>query len=427
MEARIKLDHELLAVEAEHRVHAMLELVAPKVEAGGTRPPLNLALVIDRSGSMQGRKLEVTKECAAFLVRRLSPRDNLALVTYDDQVELLRALGPVEQDLLHVIQQIYPGGTTNLSGGWLKGIEQVQTSDGDGLKKALLLTDGLANVGITDRDSLVGMAKRMADEGAGTTTIGFGDDFDEELLTQMADAGRGNAYFAGTPDEAPGIFAQEFEGLMNLVAQNVSVEIRPSDEVEVVAILNEYPAVPVKGGVQIQLGDAYSEESRRVVFELHIPELARLGMAKVAEIVVRYTTVGDEIATHAVTLPLSVNMVSADEASEAEPNKDVIEEVTILKAAKAEEEARRKADHGDLDGARVAFDAAIDLLAAVPDNSERAGELQAEVERIKGVTDEVGRGQWDAMMSKSSHYNVQKSRRRRGGRGPSDGGPASSR
>ncbi len=123
MDARIRLEHELLAVETEHNVHAMLELIAPEAPAT-TRAPLHLALVIDRSGSMAGPKLETTKECAAYLVRRLAPTDELALVTYDDEVQLLSplvAVGDAGPGLLGVIGGIFPGGSTNLSGGWLKG------------------------------------------------------------------------------------------------------------------------------------------------------------------------------------------------------------------------------------------------------------------------------------------------------------------
>ena len=102
----------------------------------------------------------------------------------------------------------------------------------------------------------------------------------------MAEAGGGRSYFAATPDDAPGIFAEEFEGLTSLVAQNVSVEIRPSEAVEVVGVLNEFPQVAVEGGVQIQLGDAFADEERRVLFALRVPDLARLGVEKVADVVI---------------------------------------------------------------------------------------------------------------------------------------------
>lgn len=111
MHANVRFEHQLLAVESEHTVNGMLELKAPPAPEGRPRPPLHVALVIDRSGSMAGPKLEVTRECAAFLVRRLAPTDELALVTYDENVDLLAPLAPIDQTaLLPRIGMIHSGG-----------------------------------------------------------------------------------------------------------------------------------------------------------------------------------------------------------------------------------------------------------------------------------------------------------------------------
>ncbi|MDP9327021.1 MAG: VWA domain-containing protein [Actinomycetota bacterium] len=268
LDASLRLDHELLAVERDHRVHCMLELTAPAMP-GVQRRPLHVALVLDRSGSMAGAKLETAKACAAYLARRLGPADQLSIVTFEDEVQLVYPLQDVQHAglaLQHAIAGISPGGMTNLSGGWLKGVEQLRAvPGGTGPRRVLLLTDGQANQGVVDPAQLEAFAKSAGDDGVATTTIGFGEGFDEDLLTAMADAGVGNAHFAASHEEAPGIFAAEFDGLVSLAAQNVSVEVRPGDEVELVGVLNDAPTVAVAGGIQIQLGDAYAEERRRVV------------------------------------------------------------------------------------------------------------------------------------------------------------------
>src|SRR6185312_5072556 len=260
----------------------MLELTVPDSGATTSRPPLRLALVLDRSGSMEGPKLAVAKRCAVWLAERLRPQDELALVSFDDEVRLHAQL-----------------------------------------------------------------AATAAGERIGTTTIGIGSDFDEELLTRMADAGGGNAHYAETADAAPGIFTRELDGLTQIAAQNVSIEIRPRAEVQVLGILNEYPHIAVPGGVQVALGDAYAGEKRRSVFELHVPHVAALGPAPVAEIVLRYVSVGAQIEQHELTIPLAVNLVSADEAAASAPDMEVREEVLVLKAARARDEAIRLADAGE--------------------------------------------------------------------------------
>ncbi len=351
VQTNIRIDHQLLAVEHEHAVSGMLELVAPEAADTG-RLPLHLALVIDRSGSMAGDKLDAAKAAARFLAQRLGPNDRLALVTFDDDVALVLPLGPADPAAAEAaIAGIAPGGTTNLSGGWLKGVEELSRVAGDAVRRVLLLTDGLANCGIVDHRQLVGLASGMKERSA-TTTIGFGEGFDEDLLEAMADASGGASYYVETPEDAPGVFAEEFEGLATMVAQNLSVEIVATDDVKLLGVLNEYPMVDVPNGLQVQLGDVFGGERRRVVFQLVVPGVAELGVRRIAALTIRYVEVGEQIAQHELTAPVTVNLVSADEAAASTADHEVVEEVTILQAARACKEARDLADRGDFDAAQ---------------------------------------------------------------------------
>jgi Ca-activated chloride channel family protein len=411
MQSSIRVDHSLLAVESEHRVHAMLEVTAPDVE-GSERPALHLALVIDRSGSMAGGKLDAAKQAARFLVDHLGASDSLALVAFDNKVSLLAPADTPDKDrLTGVIESIRQGGTTNLSGGWLKGAEELRRVTGDGQRRVLLLTDGHANVGVTDPGRLTGMAQGIRGSRISTTTIGFGRDFDEVLLTAMADAGGGNGYFAEGPDDAPGIFGEEFEGLATVAAQNVSVEITPISDVKFIGVLNEYPMTTMANGVQAQLGDFYGGELRRVVFEFAVPNVADLGQKHIADVVLRYTTIGDPVAMHEVTIPIHVNVVKADEAEGAGADRLVVDEVLILKAAEDRKRASDLADDGRYDAAaEILEDRTREMRVAMMDSS-RSDEMSVELDEMGHVTDKMRRRTYDAYDKKRMRYESQRNMR----------------
>ncbi len=410
MYSNIRVDHSLLAVESEHRVHAMLEVTAPDVE-GVERPALHLALVIDRSGSMDGGKLDAAKDAARFLVDRLGVDDSLALVAFGSQVSLLAPVAAPDKDrLTAVIDSIGTGGMTNLSGGWLKGAEELRRVDGDGQRRVLLLTDGHANVGVTNGGQLTGMAQGIRGERISTTTIGFGRGFDEDLLTAMADAGGGNGYFAEGPDDAPGIFDEEFEGLATVAAQNVSVEIAPISDVKFIGVLNEYPMVPMTTGVQVQLGDFYGGELRRVVFEFAVPNVADLGQKHIADVVLRYATIGDPVEMHEVTMPIHVNVVEADEAVGAEADREVVDEVLILKAAEDRKRARDLADAGRYDEAADILDVRTRRMGESMVDSTRAADMAIEVDEMRYSTERLQRREYDDYDKKRMLYEERRNR-----------------
>ena len=222
----------------------------------------------------------------------------------------------------------------------------------------------------------------------------------------MADAGRGRAYYAAGPDEAPGIFAKEFEGLASIQAQNLSVEIRPAPEVEGVSVISDLPPIVVDGGIQVELGDIYGGELRRLVFRLHIPAIAELGPRVLGEVVVRWTSIGAKtVEMVQKTIPIGVNLVTSSEAGTVGPDLDVIEEVTVLSAVRARRLARERADRGDLGGASAVLRESADQLRAMAPGSARAFELRddaADLDRSATVM----AVSYDSAASKHLHYRA---------------------
>ncbi len=164
--------------------------------------------------------------------------------------------------------------------------------------------------------------------------------------------------------------------------------------------------MPVAGGLQAQLGDAYAEERRRVVFELAVPALATLGVVPVAEVVVRYVSLGERIEAHELHLPITVNAVSADEARGAWPDEGVIEEIVVLKSARAQREARERADQGDFETARKLLEEAAEDLRKVAPGSPRAEELLTQAEETVRFAESMSEQAYDESAKKTMRYSA---------------------
>ncbi len=262
MKTAVQLSTRVLTTQNAHQVGVLVTLSG---EAPKRRSPINVALVLDRSGSMSGEPLRAAKQAALKFAGFLGAEDRLTVVAFDDEVKTVFgpaspiAQSPNRPSAAEAIRAIRAGGSTNLSGGWLMGRRQVGEGLVDGTNRVVLLTDGQANAGVVDPTQLAGLAADSAAQRVSTTCIGFGPGFNEDLLAAMAMAGRGNFWYVESSDQMAGIFGEEIEGLVSLVAQNVEIEVRPaSPRVAGVSLLQAYPmAETPAGGWRVTLGDLY--------------------------------------------------------------------------------------------------------------------------------------------------------------------------
>ena len=238
------------------------------------RTPLNLALVIDRSGSMDTPdKMPYLKQSLRTFLQSLDPADIVAIVAYDTAAEVILPAQPVGDGrwIQATIDRIRPGGSTNLHGGMMLGFQEVDRNfDIRRNNRVLLLTDGIANAGVTSPEQIARDALAYNQQGIHLSTIGLGRDFNDSLLSTLARQGKGAYHFIDSAQEMDKVFRQEVEGLVEKVAGDVTVAVQPLNGAALLEITGLEGAPPA-AGAQVQLHDMGAGESQVLLVRLQAP------------------------------------------------------------------------------------------------------------------------------------------------------------
>ena len=286
---KLLFDHPVVRAGQSNTVYLLVSFTVPEKTGPSERmrPALNIALVIDRSGSMSAQgKLEYAKEAAKIVVDRLGNKDLLAVVQYDDRVKVMWPSGPVESPRIikGMIDRLSPGGSTNLTGGMLKGVDQVLKLRKEGqVTRVVLLSDGLANQGITDPGRIQALVREARDQGARISTMGLGLQYNENLMQRIAEAGGGRYYYIESPTQMARIFKEELATLFDTMAKSPRLIFEPADSVRDLEVIG-YEARKVPEGYAIPMEDFYAGEKRSLLFKLTLAPFetgdAYLGMLR---------------------------------------------------------------------------------------------------------------------------------------------------
>lgn len=365
------VDRPLVCSDTASERYLMLTLRAP--EGPARRLPLNLALVVDTSGSMHGSKLARAKDAAGLIVRHLTSVDRLAVVTYDDEARVvapsLRLTPEAKTDFLYRLSRIEAGGWTNLGSGWLRGQEEVARAEGEAprLNRILLLTDGLANVGITSRDELIEQAQHGRAGGIVTSTMGLGADFDEELLEALAERGGGRFQYVESARHVPDCVQGELGELLQVSARKVAIEVYLPAGVRCRGCLNDAPVEPLQDGVRLRLDDLVAGDVRRVVLTLAVssmcPDAATAAPPTIRALAL-YVDLATGRGTETAFPEVELGLADRAKVESQAPNLEIEEEVALLLAAQARREAVRLSVLGDHRAAARALASAGQALGA---------------------------------------------------------------
>ena len=351
MKLHIESDRTLIRSASSSTRYVRVSFTAPDARRHERRLPINVALVLDRSGSMAGGKLDLARQAAERALALLHADDRFAVVVYDDRVEVVTpsatATGEARARAADLLHGIEPRGSTDLGSGWLNGCEQVGRGvSEESIGRCLLLTDGLANRGITDRGELSHHAAELRARGVATSTFGVGDDFDERLLQAMAEAGGGNSYYLRDATRISEFLESEIGEALEVVARDAALVVE-LPQGATAKPLGRQRARQTGRTLRVELEHLVSGQELELVLALRFPTGADGGSVSARFVLEDREGVLDAAPEH-----LSWTYASHAENDRQRRTIAVDRVVARLYAARARADALDLNRDGDLEGAR---------------------------------------------------------------------------
>lgn len=378
----VRTDRSLVLRDGQSIRYLMARVVAPPALERSRREPVNVALVLDRSGSMQEeRKFGLAREAVESALHMLRSDDRFSLVVYDTEIDVLAPSGlaadSAKRAALRALSEVGPRGGTFLSGGWLRGCEQVaEFLDRDSVGRCLLLTDGLANHGLCDRGKLAAHAGELCQRRVRTSTFGVGADFDERLLRDMAHEGGGNFYFIESASQIQRFLTGELSESLEVTLHDAAIELSVPDGVRT-ELLNRYRQRRVDGysTMRIELGDLVASQEIAAVVKLTIqPSHAEDGLeARVRFVAGMHNELLDEAT-------LRWRAASRRENEEQARDVEVDREVAALSSARVRAEATEANRHGDYERAGLLM---ADVASQVEEYAGTDVEIQETLQQLR--------------------------------------------
>jgi Ca-activated chloride channel family protein len=333
------------------------------------RAPVNIAIVIDKSGSMGGDKIVKAKQAAIMAIDRLNCNDIISVVTYDSSVNVLLPATKVtdKEMIFHRIRDISAGGSTALYDGVNKGAKELRKFVCDNrVNRLVLLSDGLANVGPQTPTELGRLGACLIKDGISVTTIGLGLGYNEDLMTQLAYNSDGSHYFAESANELSGVFDSEFGRALSVVAQEIQIKIKCARGIRPIRLLGRQGQIEGQK-VEVFINHLYSEHEKFIMLEVEVPETAKGHKRTIATYDVSYSNLKTHTSDR-ISSQVDVKFSNSKELIERRTNHDVMADVIELIATERNELALKLRDKGKM---KQACELLLDNEAYLRDNAFR--------------------------------------------------------
>jgi len=355
--AQVKLDVSMaqptLLAEKKQTTFVKVGLTGFKLSSQKDRAPVNVALVLDKSGSMSGDKIEKAKQAAIEAVRRLGKNDIVSVVVYDSTVRVLVPATKLtdKEAVCQKINQINSGGSTALFAGVSKGAAELRKFiDRKRVNRVILLSDGLANVGPSSPSALGELGASLAKEGIAVSTMGLGLNYNEDLMTQLAQRSDGNHVFIEKAEDLASVFNYEFDHVLSVVAQEVAITIKTDAGIRPVRVLGRQAEINGRQ-VIVKMNQLYSEQEKYVMLEVEVPPNKAGKSRQIAQVDISYANMETK-TTDRLSSMVSVNFDQSEEVVEKKTDTKVMTECVLQVANEQNKLAVVLRDKGDVEAAK---------------------------------------------------------------------------
>ncbi len=380
---------------AEQAVYALVDITSGGGKVFGTMPA-NFGLVLDRSGSMDGEKMDNLKEAVGYVADHLSDNDLVSVTIFDDQVETVipNQAAKNRGDIKSKVEKVIPRGGTQISDGLRAGLAEVKKGHSAGrVNRVLLLTDGQT---WDDEDACLRLAEEAGRQNVAITTIGIGEEWNEKLLLQIAEKSQGNSHWIQNPIAILDAFRQEVEGMQAVAAVNLKLTARLSPGVKPVKVYSTVPMISdisakaVNGqGVTAALGALDGKLGQKVLIEMRVPAHAA-GTFRLGQVEITYDVPSKGAKAQSVKADLSL-LFTDDAAKAAKVNAEVMNLVEKVSAFKLQTRALTEAEAGNIAGATQKLQAAATILLDLgEDDLARAAQTEILTLKKTGVLTAAG-------------------------------------
>jgi len=352
----VALDKPLLLADQPQKAYVRVGLTGFEMERAAGHAPVNIAIVLDKSGSMEGEKIAKAREAAIMAIERLGGEDILSVVLYDTTVRVLVPATKVsdKEEIFRKLREVRAGGTTALFGGVSKGAEEIRKFLSDHrVNRVILLSDGLANVGPKSPSQLGDLGASLIKEGISVSTIGLGLDYNEDLMSRLAAKSDGTVYFAEKARDLVKVFDQEFGRALSAVAQEIQTEIRCAPGVRPVRVLGREGEIHGQT-VQVFINNLYGGREKSIVLEVEVHPGAQGATRKIAWVSVRYDNMMTRKADE-LTREIEASFTASKSLIEERTNAKVMVDVVKLIASEQSMLAMRLRDKGKIEEAKAAL------------------------------------------------------------------------